>query len=751
MKRALLIGAVLLTTGAIGQVKLSGQVNGSNGEGVPFAKVSEVKSGKVVSADVEGKYEIEVPKGPVEIQIVSIGFDPFNLKFVAQNDTNMTSEMKDVEGVLAELVVSGTLSEVTKRQSPIAIEVYSSKYLAKVPVPSLFQATQNINGVRPQINCAVCNTGDIHINGMEGPYTMVTIDGMPIVGGLSTVYGLQGIPNSMLSRVEVVKGPASTLYGSEAVAGLVNVITKNVDEAADAAFETSFTSWNELQVDGHAKLKGKKVSSIIGTSYYNYTKPIDKNGDNFTDLTLQHRNTVFNKLQFHRKENRVATLMMRYMYEDRWGGEMHWTPEFRGGDSIYGESIWTNRAEIIGQYQLPTKEKLMLSGSYSYHDQNSVYGDMSYIGDQHIGFGQLVWNKKAGNHELVSGAALRYNYYDDNTTATLNENNGAPQNAPDVWFIPGVFVQDNIHLSENARILGGIRYDYHTRHGNILTPRLNVKVEPSKKSEFRFGYGNGFRVVNLFTEDHAALTGARDVIIAEELRPERSNNFNLNYVQRIDAKHSMITLDASAFYTYFDNKIVPDFDTDVEKIIYANLDGNAVSTGISLNARVLFEGPLRINVGATIMDVYLTEPNEHGEMVKERQMFTEQYTGTWSISYAFKEAGVSVDYTGNLYGPMKLPIFENDFRPEYSPVFSIQNLRVSKSLGKWFTAYCGVRNLLDFTPTSASIMRSHDPFDKLVDDPVDNPNGYSFDPAYVYTSFQGRTYFVGLTYELFKK
>ena len=94
------------------------------------------------------------------------------------------------------------------------------------PTPSIFESLQNVNGIRPQLNCNVCNTGDIHINGLEGPYTFVLIDGMPIVSGLSTVYGLSGIPQSLIERVEIVKGPASTLYGSEAVGGIINIITK---------------------------------------------------------------------------------------------------------------------------------------------------------------------------------------------------------------------------------------------------------------------------------------------------------------------------------------------------------------------------------------------------------------------------------------------------------------------------------------------------------------------------------------------
>ena len=79
---------------------------------------------------------------------------------------------------------------------------------------------QNVNGVRPQLNCNVCNTGDIHINGLEGPYTLVLIDGMPIVSGLSTVYGLSGIPNSLVERIEVVKGPASSLTTAVRLSGV---------------------------------------------------------------------------------------------------------------------------------------------------------------------------------------------------------------------------------------------------------------------------------------------------------------------------------------------------------------------------------------------------------------------------------------------------------------------------------------------------------------------------------------------------
>ncbi len=143
-----------------------------------------------------------------------------SLYFDNHVDKNKHSSIKQNEQNLSEVVVTGTMKEISRLESPIPIEVITPALFKKNPVPSLFEAVGMINGVKPQINCNVCNTGDIHINGMEGPYTMVLIDGMPIVSNLATVYGLSGIPNSIVERIESMKGPGSSLYGSEALGGI---------------------------------------------------------------------------------------------------------------------------------------------------------------------------------------------------------------------------------------------------------------------------------------------------------------------------------------------------------------------------------------------------------------------------------------------------------------------------------------------------------------------------------------------------
>src|SRR5690606_31738730 len=332
------------------------------------------------------------------------------------------------------------------------------------PTPNIFEALQNVNGVRPQINCNVCNTGDIHINGLEGPYTLVLIDGMPIVSGLSTVYGLSGIPNSLIEQIEIVKGPASSLYGSEAVGGLINIITKLPENTSKLSLDGFVTGWGETNLDiGYKAALGKNTHILTGVNYFNYSNPIDNNHDNFTDVTLQDRISIFQKWSFDRKSKKPFSLAGRYFYEDRWGGEMQWNKSHRGGSEVYGESIYTSRFELIGQYQLPIAEKINFQFSYSDHDQNSVYGDMPYLAQQRIGFGQFIWDKTFKNHHVLLGVALRYNYYNANTAATVTADEVA---------IPSLFAQDEIKIDSKQNLLLGARFDYDKRHGGIFTPRL---------------------------------------------------------------------------------------------------------------------------------------------------------------------------------------------------------------------------------------------------------------------------------------
>jgi outer membrane receptor for ferrienterochelin and colicins len=705
--------------------------------------------------DTSGQFLINnLPSGAaLTLSIRALGYNTWRGTLYGTTNPQLIL-LEPTDNTLSTVVVSATMKEVSKDASPIPVEIYTPKFFQKNATASIFEALTVVNGVRPQVNCNVCNTGDIQINGMAGPYTMVTIDGMPIVSGLSTVYGLSGIPNGMIERVEVVKGPASTLYGSEAVGGMINIITKNAVTAPRGFVDMFTTHIGEYNLDAAATARLGQARMMVGVNYFNVQNRMDINGDNFTDFALQKRISVFNKWNFERKNNYLASLAVRYLHENRWGGELQWEPRWRGTDSIYGESIYTHRYEALGRYQLPVQgRRVLLDASWNLHDQDSYYGNTLYLGRQQVAFGQLSTDLPLGQrHDALFGVALRYTHYDDSTPATATPD-GADNQPSRVW-LPGIFVQDEVTLNTRQRLLLGLRHDYNSAHGHILTPRISWKWAKDAQHILRFTAGSGYRVANIFTEDHAALTGAREVVIAQNLQPERSWNGNLNYTRKFFPRRAgFIGLDASLFYTYFSNQIIPDYDTDPNQIIFDNLAGHAVSSGASLNLDFNFLNGLKIIGGATLMDVYRVENNQ-----RLPQLFAPPLSGTWTISYPLTRWGLTIDYTGNVNSPMYLPVLPNDYRPEQSPWFAIHNMQVTwkpceafqwPELGEvlhGLELYAGVKNLFGFYPRGDVIMRAFDPFDKQIE--INNPNGYTFDPTYNYAPIQRQRVLLGLRWTL---
>lgn len=415
----------------------------------------------------------------------------------------------------------------------------------------------------------------------------------------------------------------------------------------------------------------------------------------------------------------------------------------RGTEIAYAEQISTRRWELIGAYQLPFKEQCMIRLSYNRHDQNSMYGTMPFLAQQNVLFVQSDWEKQRQRHKLMAGCSARYTYYDDNTVATFKADSSG--NLPSQRMLSGAFIQDEWQIRE--QLSGGIGYriDYDGQHGWIHSPRIAFKYSPSFRHHFRIALGNGFRVVNVFTEDHAALSGARSVVIAATLKPEVSKNLSANYLLKIPGSRGMASIDLSGFYTHFSNKIVGDFDTDPQKIIYENLNGDAVSRGLSLNTDYSFSFPLNLVLGISYMDVRSRE-NRMGTRIEKRQLFAPQWSGNILMEWTIRKQW-TIDLSAKWEGPMRLPVVPRDYRPEYAPWRCIANIQLSYKWRKYLQFYGGVKNLLNSLPRDP-ILRAFDPFDKTAADPISNPNGYTFDPSYSYGSMQGIRGFFGIRYQL---
>ncbi|HTG56089.1 MAG TPA: carboxypeptidase-like regulatory domain-containing protein, partial [Niabella sp.] len=167
------------------RASIEGRVT-SNGTGESWVNVFLENTNRATATDSLGNFKLDsVHPGQYKLVTSHLNFEPY-IKEVTVNagqslTINIDLSALAKSGTLKDVVISGTMKAVNRLESPVPVEVYTPAYFKKNPTPSIFDALQNVNGVRPQLNCNICNTGDIHINGLEGPYTMVLIDGMPIV------------------------------------------------------------------------------------------------------------------------------------------------------------------------------------------------------------------------------------------------------------------------------------------------------------------------------------------------------------------------------------------------------------------------------------------------------------------------------------------------------------------------------------------------------------------------------------------
>ncbi len=752
--------AVLINTSLIAQ---TGSIIGTITDGAEpmmFANVAIEGTSFGATTDELGNFEItNLPVGSYELAASVIGYrsinHPINIADNQQINLGILKMQEDVFG-LEEVVVTGTMKESFVTNSPVKIEVITARFLEKNTAPTnIVEGITLVNGVQEVVTCGVCYTNSISINGLPGAYTAVLMDGTPIYGNLASVYGLNGIPTTIIDRFEVIKGPNSTLYGSEAVAGVINIITK--DPSSQPLLSVDIMGTTHLESFGNIALAPRigKFDGFIGLNYAYLNDFEDDNGDGFGDNISMDRISLFSKWSMNRPSGKKFTLSGKYYYEDRRNGVEAFLKdrayrELRGDDTIYGESIFTNRVELFGTYELATSENMKVDYSFSHHLQDSYYGADFYKAEQTIGFANLIWNKEVKNHDLTIGLTSRYQYYDDNTVATQIEDG---LNRADKQFTPGIFAQDEWRVSNKLSILSGARLDHYNAHGLIFSPRLSAKYNPESWTSIRVNGGTGFRIVNLFTEDHAFVTGQREVVLLESLKPERSYNGAFNFNHIFITSNSSGSIDFDGYYTYFTNKIIPNYDT-FGKIIYGNTNGHAVSKGLSVNVNQQFDGGLAYSLGYNVQRATETEIDELGNAATRGIEFSSDWGAVAILNYEWKKQQLLFAYTARFTGEITLPeVFDLDqngqplatSRPTRSAPFSLHTLQITKTFKKKNLAvYLGIQNILDYRQPYSPLIGFNDP---------NTAAGFSdsFDTAYAYSTLNGREFYLGVKWNTGKR
>jgi len=614
--------------------------------------------------------------------------------------------------------VVGSMSPARLKESPIRTAVLSGASLNAVHAQDLVESLDFSTGVRETIGCGVCGTNSVQLNGMEGVYSLVLIDGVPVLGGLASAYALDGIPLSMIQQVEVIQGPASARFGSQAVGGVINVVLAPL-HVGDAFSRVRLDGHGRFQASGSAVWGKEGALWQAGLDGIHFQRRLDDNGDGFTDAPNMDR--VVTTIRHQRLSDRRQTRMTTRLFgEERFGGDIFFKESDRGMAQVYGERIDLLRSELTWGSSPMAERGWTLQGGGAFHKQESTYGTTVFNAQEwtaNVDAFHSGWSWAEGHH-LRGGVSLLWDVYEDETPASSDMN---------VW-VPALYGEYAGEAGEWSWI-HGLRVERPSDQNPVVAPRINVKWAPHPLWDLRLNSGRGYRRVHLFTEEHAALDGSRNVLLAEGgLDPESSWNANVNLTRTLGTNRWTGSASLQAFGTLFTDRIYADYDSLPNAIVYRNIEGIGWNRGVSGDVWVNGSEGLQAALGATWLRSELYESGSFsgaGDPVE----FAPRWTTNLKLGQTRSTWGWNL--TAQTVGRMTIPYYSERFNEVSEPYalvhVSVNRSHVSKGGGR-HTLTAGVQNVTDATQQNPLLG-------------TENPFGEDFDASRVYAPLEGRRLF----------
>jgi len=701
MKKHLLIIILSFAVSSIRAQDQSGSVFGkvSTTKGpVAFATVGFKGTKYGTTTDAQGYFKIEnVPAGTYELKVSAVGFRSYSQHIEVKPNTptkfqiNLTEDLLNLETV----VVSGTRYEQDRSNAPVMVGVIGSK---------LFNATQSIAiseglnfqpGVRVETNCQNCGFTQVRLNGLEGAYSQILINSRPIFSALNSVYGLDQIPTNIVERVEVVRSGGSALYGSNAIAGTINIITKDpVENAWEIRSNTALIDGDAI--DQTYNFSGSVVNEALtsGVTFYGMSRhrdSYDANGDGFTELVRLENTVLGAKAFFKPGENSKVTLDFSALEEYRRGGNLlELAPHFTDITEELDHNTFFGGINYE-KWSKENRSKISFYASAQSTERDSYYGGLG--GGRTAEDSTLAINAYGLTEDLAIVAGVQYNrYFNSNNVLTLGIENQTYDTQDEITGYNrlvdqqvntvGFFAQYEWKPSTRFTTLLGGRYDASSVDGfysvideertsdvnvGVFSPRITLLYQLNDNLQFRGGYARGFRAPQAFNEDlHISSAGGDQVfvLLSDDLDKETSDAFtgSLNYTKNVGL--TQVNLLVEGFYTRLQDPFTQVSRGDVGDIILEeviNGEGATVS-GINFEAGYSPLSKFAFQLGGTAQQTSFEEDQEIfapedtgedaimvGEFVRNPNLYG-YFTTYYHFSQAFK-----IDLTGTYTGSMIVP------------------------------------------------------------------------------------------------
>jgi outer membrane receptor for ferrienterochelin and colicins len=698
---------------------------------LPGVTVSLMHTGFAAITDVNGEFEITADSSVTDKRVI-VSLAGYSSDTVAFTDpTNLKIILKPVVVLKAAEVTyerSGTITSI----NTIKTEIITTKELKKAACCNLGESFETNATVDVTYKDAITGSREIQVLGLSGAYTQLLTENAPLISGLGLTYGLNGIPGTQIDAINIVKGPGSVIFGPESISGMVNVDLKD-PEKAEKIFINGFVDENlrkEINID-KGVVVARNVHSLVSFHADQFNYKIDENGDSFLDMPMLTNISLLNKWKFNNGKGLMSQNSIKYLFEERMGGQVDF--DYRRNDadlSAYGQKLKTNRIELYGRtgYVIPSATYNSIGFQYSYvnHQQKGFYGLRKYEGEQNLTNLRLIYNRELNKYNSMNiGVSMNVDLIDEQfDTLILNKEE----------IRPGVFIENTFKRGSHFTLITGVRADQ-LNDQIYITPRANLKYSITEKTDVRLTGGYGLRTANILAENPAILLTSKEIIIREKLEPERAYNFGANFNHEFMINYRKGTFGVDVYRTVFENKIIPDFDTDPLSVYFYNTKNNAFSNNLQVEVSYKILKTVELKLAYKYLDVYSIRNN-----VKVQDAYIAKHRGLANLYFESFNQKWKANLTAQIVGEKRLPKVsehlmnsERTFR-ERSPAYVTFNTQVTRVFRR-VELYAGAENIFDFKQND-HLLGSDDPY------------GPYFDASYIWGPMDGRKIYAGFRYKI---
>lgn len=721
------------------------------GEHLPAINVMLKGTMIYTATDATGHYFLKnLPEGRYILEVSSLGYKTQTRDVTLKKGVTLefNFEIEEDMSMLDGIVVSANRSTTTRKTAPTIVNVLTPALFENVNASTVSSVLTFQPGVRVENSCQNCGFQQVRINGLDGPYTQILIDSRPVFSALSNVYGIEQLPVSMVDRVEVMRGGGSALFGSSAIAGTINIITKEPLYNSAQLSHTYTNIGGSASGENNTSLNASLVSEDykLGIAVFGQNRQrdaYDADGDGYTELPMINAQTLGTRSYLKTGLHSRLTAEYHHLNEKRRGGNNLDLPPHEA-DIAEQVSHSINTGGLKFDYFSPDgKHKVSAFASAQHINRESYYG----AGMDPNAYGEttdLTW--VAGSQYDYSFGKCLFMPADFTLGVEFNQDilhdlmTGYGRDMHQNTYTASAFVQNEWKNDRFGILIGG-RLDKHNLIRNpVFSPRATLRYNPTDNINLRASYSSGFRAPQAFDEDlHIDNVGGTVSMIrlADDLKVEKSHSVSISadmYMQKGDWQGNLL---AEGFFTSLDNVFaLRDIGLENGILIKERYnESGATVYGGNIEAKLAWRNIWQLQAGFTLQRAEYKEArtwSEEGDVPAEKRMFRTPEAYGYFTTSVNPVANLSLILSGTYTGRMLVEhhkgyIEEN--RTELTPRFYELNVKVSydfrlyKSIN--LQLHAGVGNILNS-------------YQKDFDQGPDRDSGYIYGPG------MPRTYFAGI-------